>query len=358
MMCHCFSSWENKEGKLSLLAEESETYAIANVDLQSNLSSFRAHIKHLPSQLFPFRKQTCLIQPHNKIQDSLRSLHNMAGISLCRIIRQCKYKKEWMLTSRLGSILFAVMVDDLLRSWSPRVKFVDDLTVLEIVPCNSPSVMRYIANDIHSFAINHNMRLNAKKCKLLPVSFLHYDSSVWPPLFLKIDSVESFKFLGIYISSDLSWTKHCDVIVKKANRRLYAIRKLKGACVKENDLVAVYCSLIRSILEYGSVAFAHLPNYLSNTLEGIQKRALSIIYPESSYDLALKRSNLTTLVSRRADACRRFIESIQPNNPLYHIIKHNCAVRVDKPYNLRHKSEAKVPYNTFRFGNFVTYKYS
>ena len=94
------------------------------------------------------------------------------------------------------------------------------------------------------------------------------------------------------------------------------------------------------------------------TLEGIQKRALSIIYPESSYDVALKRSNLTTLVSRRADACRRFIESIQPNNPLYHIIKHNCAVRVDKPYNLRHKSEAKVPYNTFRFRNFVTYKYS
>ena len=101
MMCHCFSSWENKEGKFSLLAEESETYAIANVDLQSNLSSFWVHIKHLPSQLFPFQKQTCLIQPHNKIQDSLRSLHNIAGISLCRIKRQCKYKKEsgcWLLT--------------------------------------------------------------------------------------------------------------------------------------------------------------------------------------------------------------------------------------------------------------------
>ena len=101
------------------------------------------------------------------------------------------------------------------------------------------------------------------------------------------------RFLGIYISSDLSWTKHCDFIMKKANRRLYAIRKLKGARVKENDLVAVHCSLIWSILEYGSVAFAHLSNYLSNTLEGIQKRGLSIIYLESSYDVALKRSNLT-----------------------------------------------------------------
>ena len=31
--------------------------------------------------------------------------------------------------SRLGSILFAVMVDYLLRTWGPRVEFVDDLTV-------------------------------------------------------------------------------------------------------------------------------------------------------------------------------------------------------------------------------------
>ena len=85
--------------------------------------------------------------------------------------------------------------------------------------------------------------------------------------------------------------------MKKANRSPYAIRKLKGAHAKENDLVAVYCLLIQSILEYGSVAFMHLPNYLSNTLEGVQKRALLIIYPDSSYDVGLRRSNLTTLVS-------------------------------------------------------------
>ena len=111
--------------------------------------------------------------------------------------------------------------------------------------------------------------------------------------------------------------------------------------------------LVNSIqLEYGSLAFAHLPKYLSNTLEGIQKRAVSIIYPESSYDVALKRSNLTTLVSRRPDDCRRFIDRISSINPLYNIIEYNCGVRLDKPYNLRHKSEANVPYNTIRFRNF------
>ena len=80
-------------------------------------------------------------------------------------------------------------------------------------------------------------------------------------------------------------------------------------------------------------------------------------FPKIQFNF-FRRSNLTTLVSRRADACRRFIDCIQPNNPLYNIIKPNCAVRLDKPYNLRHESEAKVPYNTIRFRNFVTYKYS
>ena len=39
--------------------------------------------------------------------------------------------------TKLGPLLFAVMVNDLLSTWSPRAKFVDDLTALEIVPRNS-----------------------------------------------------------------------------------------------------------------------------------------------------------------------------------------------------------------------------
>ena len=63
-----------------------------------------------------------------------------------------------------------------------------------------------------------------------------------------IESVESFKLLGVYISSDLSWSTHCDYIIKKSNRRLYALRKLK-ACGVQNGalrnmgLKSVVCAL-------------------------------------------------------------------------------------------------------------------
>ena len=38
--------------------------------------------------------------------------------------------------TKLGPVLFAVMVNDLNQSWNARIKLVDDLTVLEVVPRN------------------------------------------------------------------------------------------------------------------------------------------------------------------------------------------------------------------------------
>lgn len=56
----------------------------------------------------------------------------------------------------------------------------------------------------------------------------------------------------------------------------------KNCGLPMQDFLAVYCSLIRPILEYASIVFANLPQYLSNALENIQKSALSIIVPSSS----------------------------------------------------------------------------
>ena len=38
--------------------------------------------------------------------------------------------------TKLGPVLFSVRVNDLVQSWNARIKFVDDLTVLEVVPRN------------------------------------------------------------------------------------------------------------------------------------------------------------------------------------------------------------------------------
>ena len=81
--------------------------------------------------------------------------------------------------TKLGPVLFAVMVNDLVQSWGARIKFVDDLTV---VPRNSPSLLNVVVDYIHAFAVNNNMRLNPRKCKTVTVDSLHYNSCVPRPI--------------------------------------------------------------------------------------------------------------------------------------------------------------------------------
>ena len=126
--------------------------------------------------------------------------------------------------------------------------FLPDSAILPlqfILPKGRASYCNIIANC-------NNMQLNPSKCKLMRVDFLHYNSCYSQPIAVGesvIESVQSFKLLGVYISVDLSWSTHCDYIIKKSNRRLYALRKLKSCGVQEGELVAVYCSLLRSVLE-------------------------------------------------------------------------------------------------------------
>ena len=162
--------------------------------------------------------------------------------------------------TKLASILFAVMVNDLIPTWGPRIKFVDDLTAMEIIPRNSPSLMEFVVEDIQSFARNNNMKLNPGKCKNMIVDFLQYNTNEWRPITTggtQIETVSGFKLLGVYLSNDLTWSLHCDYIIKKANKRLYALRNLKKAgvlcgychcvlCDDKNGIGVCFSSLCKS----------------------------------------------------------------------------------------------------------------
>ena len=121
-----------------------------------------------------------------------------------------------------------------------------------------------------------------KKCKEMEINFLKHQCINLQPLVVGdtvAKRVDNYKLLGVYISSDLSWNVHVDFIVKKATKRLCSLRVLRKAGVQQADLVRIYCSLIRSVLEYGAPVWSALPGYLSNIIESVQRRALRIICP-------------------------------------------------------------------------------
>ena len=64
---------------------------------------------------------------------------------------------------KLGPVLFAILVNQLLKDWQGRIKFVDDTTAVEIIPRCSPSLLPIVVNEISTFASNRGMELNHKK---------------------------------------------------------------------------------------------------------------------------------------------------------------------------------------------------
>ena len=148
--------------------------------------------------------------------------------------------------TELGPMLFAAIVNDLVQSWAPAL---NSWTVLEVVPRNSPSLLNVLVDDIHAFAVNNNMRLKPRNCKAMNADFLLYNSCVPRPIAVgwsDIDQISTFKLPGVFLSEDLTWTVHCDYIVKKANRRLYPLRQLMKCKVPSAGIVHIYCALIRS----------------------------------------------------------------------------------------------------------------
>ena len=106
------------------------------------------------------------------------------------------------LGTKLGVILFTIMINNLLADWHLRVKFVDDTSAMEILPRNSISLLNSIVFDIHKFSMDHNMRLNPIKCKEMSINFMLCPNFTLRPLVVGnncIERVSTYKILGVFI---------------------------------------------------------------------------------------------------------------------------------------------------------------
>jgi len=93
-----------------------------------------------------------------------------------------------------------------------------------------------------------------------------------------LDIVVTFKLLGVNISSDLKWNTHVEAISANDASRLYFLKQLKRAGAGISDLLNIYCTVIRPVLEYASsVWHSSLTVAVTKVLEYLQNRAMNII---------------------------------------------------------------------------------
>ena len=217
-----------------------------------------------------------------------------------------------------GPKCFMMYINDL-STPVPLYKYVDDSTLFEICEMNSISLMQESVNIAAEWTKNNDMKINSEKSKEMIISYTHGNH---------------VKLLCITLSNDLTWKRHVDNIVKKAGKRMYMLYQLKRAGVNQADLVTIYISVVRPVVEYACpVWHTNLPIYLSDNIEMIQKRAVRAIFPGMSYVDILNHINLSTLKERRDYLCKKYFINMQARSH-----KVNCLLPKKRlvDYNLRH----------------------
>ena len=124
-------------------------------------------------------------------------------------------------------------------------------------------------------------------------------------------NVQHDTLLGITISSDLTCNKHVENTVAKAGKRVYMLYQLKRAGIGQHDLVTIYVSVIRPVLEYACPVWHTNPNrHLTESIETVTKRALKCIYPGNEYADILCLTNLQCLKERRDSLYKKYFQKI------------------------------------------------
>ena len=237
-------------------------------------------------------------------------------------------------STKSGPRDFKRIVKDM-RAALPLYKYVDDTTLFEICKRGITSTkLQESANNISQWCMVNKMKINTNKTKEIAINFARSSDHI-PTLEINGQA----KLLGVTISNDLSWEAHINAITAKASQRLFFLRILQHAKVSVDKMLAIYCSIVRPVVEYAcQVWHGGLTKEQTDTIENIQEIALHIIMPEL-YELAMQIANLTTLCSRREELCKKlFVEIQNENHRLHHLLppvkKHSHNIRVGNKYEL------------------------
>ena len=98
-----------------------------------------------------------------------------------------------------------------------------------------------------------------------------------------LENVESIKYLGVTITSDLRWNTHVSNVCTKDNRTLGFLRRNLHSCPQEVK-EAAYKGLVRPVLDYGSSVWDPSGVVLQEELESVQKRAARFVTGNYNYE--------------------------------------------------------------------------
>ena len=257
-----------------------------------------------------------------------------------------------------------------------RYKFIDDLTMLEIInlltigissfnfkfqiPTDISTSNKFIdpknlktqeyLQEISLWTNNQKMKINENKSKIMIFNFTkNYQFSTRLSIQGEpLKTVKETKLLGTILTDDLKWKKNTAFIVKRANARMQLLQNITNFGASWHDLKEIYISFVRSLLEQScTVWHSGLSEENTKDLERIQKCAFKLILKRSykTYQNALNILELDTLKNRRKFLCLEFAKKCLKNEKMKNLFKKSPKIyptRFQQKFKIKHAHKKRL----------------
>lgn len=263
--------------------------------------------------------------------------------------------------SHLGPLLFILFINDLCETiQSPKLMFADDLkffrTISSLVEC---CALQADIDRLSNWCLLNGMELNIRKCNVISFcrsrSKIGFDYRMSTTSIARVDAVRD---LGVLLDSKLNFAQHIAATIAKAFAILGFIKRNTKYFTDVYCLKSLYCTLVRSILEYGVLVWAPYHAVHKHHIERIQRNFLRFALRQLPWNDPIRlppyehRSaliHLPTLESRRILLQRLFVFDIMRDNVDCPLLLSNILLNVP-PRRTRRADFLRNPLHRTLFG--------
>ncbi|KAK1796932.1 hypothetical protein P4O66_000896 [Electrophorus voltai] len=199
---------------------------------------------------------------------------------------------------------------------------------------------------LENWCQENNLLLNVSKTKELIVDCSKKQERHYQPVRIRgttMERVDSFRYLGVHILQDLSWSRHTNSLAKKAHQHLYHLRRLMDFRLPSKVLQNFYTCTIESILT------GNITVWFGNSTKQ-DRQALQRAVRSAEHITHTELPDLQTIYYKRFQTkARRIVKGpTHPNNRLFSLLsqskfwpgtKYSWSVIVDMFYIEKMTSE-------------------
>ena len=182
--------------------------------------------------------------------------------------------------------------------------------------------MQRAVDDIEGWCRKWRVALNGNKSNLVIISRKRrqLDENLCILLFNDVvRPISKAKFLGVEIDNTLRFKGHVQDLALRAEKRLNILRILAWGGTAPKTLLRLYKVYIRSIFEYGCIAFLHVADSTLEILQKVQNKAIRIalrLHRYVSLKVLHENACLPTVKERLRQLGFSLLGKMGKNNPL------------------------------------------